>query len=84
LVKSVSLVIAYAVESAVDELARQLGIDPIRMRHKNMAQAQAGDALRSIWPGAHDTEIGGYGLDQCLDFIEQALASGPREKKAGR
>ncbi len=70
---------AYPVESAIDELAKKLGIDPIAMRRKNMAQAS--DALHSIWPGAHDTEIGSYGLDQCVDFVEKALASGRGEKK---
>jgi putative selenate reductase molybdopterin-binding subunit len=65
---------AFAIESSIDELARRLGIDPFTMRRKNMARAE--DALHSIWSGPHDTEIGSYGLDQCLDFVEKALASG--------
>lgn len=69
----------FAVESALDELAKLLGIDPFTIRRKNMVGP--GDALHSIWPGPDDSEIGSYALDQCLDFVEQALASGRGEKK---
>ena len=72
---------AFAVESSIDELAKQLGIDPATMRRKNMVRA--GDPLHSIWPGPDDSEIGSYGLDQCLDFVEEALNSGRGEKKPG-
>ena len=65
---------AFAIESAIDELGRELGIDPFTMRRKNMARA--GDSLYSIWPGPDDTKVGSYGLDQCLDYVEKALASG--------
>jgi len=70
---------AFAIESAIDELARKLGIDPFTIRRKNMIQAR--DPVHSIWPYAHDGVIGSYGLDQCLDFVEQALASGRGEPK---
>jgi putative selenate reductase molybdopterin-binding subunit len=70
---------AFALESSIDELAKQLGIDPGTMRRKNMVRA--GDPLHSIWPGPDDSEIGSYGLDQCLDFVEEALNSGRGEKK---
>jgi CO/xanthine dehydrogenase Mo-binding subunit/aerobic-type carbon monoxide dehydrogenase small subunit (CoxS/CutS family) len=70
---------AFAIESAIDELARKLGIDPIAIRRKNMIQAQ--DPVHSIWPFPSDGVIGSYGLDQCLDFVEQALASGRGETK---
>ncbi len=39
------------------------------------------DPVHSIWPFPHDGVIGSYGLDQCLDFVEQALASGRGEPK---
>ena len=64
---------------AIDELGRKLGIDPFTMRRKNMIQAH--DPVHSIWPFPHDGVIGSYGLDQCLDFVEQALASGRGEPK---
>jgi len=65
---------AFPVESAIDELALKLGISPAEMRRKNMVRP--GDAIHSIWPDAGDSEMGSYGLDQCLDFVESALASG--------
>jgi len=68
-----------AVECAIDELAKQLGIDPFEMRRINMVRAH--DPLHSIWGSPDDSEIGSYGLDQCLDFVETALASGRGETK---
>jgi putative selenate reductase molybdopterin-binding subunit len=70
---------AFAVEAAIDEVARQLGIDPFEMRRINMVRAD--DPLHSIWPGPDDSEIGSYGLDQCLDIVEQAIKSGGGEPK---
>jgi CO/xanthine dehydrogenase Mo-binding subunit/aerobic-type carbon monoxide dehydrogenase small subunit (CoxS/CutS family) len=69
----------FAVESAIDELARKLGIDPFTFRRKNMIREH--DPVHSIWPSASDGVIGSYGLDQCLDFVEQALNSGRGERK---
>lgn len=70
---------AFAIESAIDELGRKLGIDPFTMRRKNMIRPR--DPVHSIWPFPHDGVIGSYGLDQCLDLVEQALASGRGESK---
>jgi CO/xanthine dehydrogenase Mo-binding subunit/aerobic-type carbon monoxide dehydrogenase small subunit (CoxS/CutS family) len=70
---------AFAVECAMDELARKLGIDPFTMRRTNMIREH--DPVHSIWPSPSDNVIGSYGLDQCLDFVEQALASGRGETK---
>jgi putative selenate reductase molybdopterin-binding subunit len=70
---------SFAVESAVDELARRMGLDPFTVRRKNMIRAH--DPVHSIWPFAHDGVIGSYGLDQCVDYVEQALASGRGEPK---
>ncbi|APW62411.1 molybdopterin-dependent oxidoreductase [Paludisphaera borealis] len=70
---------AFAIESAIDELGRKLGVDPFTMRRRNMIQAR--DPVHSIWPTPHDSVIGSYGLDQCLDLVEQALASGRGEQK---
>jgi putative selenate reductase molybdopterin-binding subunit len=61
-----------AVEAAIDELARQLGIDPFEMRRRNVVKA--GDPMLS--PPAseyHDVFYGSYGLDQCLDLVERAM-----------
>jgi CO/xanthine dehydrogenase Mo-binding subunit len=70
---------AFAIECAIDELGRLVGIDPFTMRRKNMIGPR--DPVHSIWPFPHDGVIGSYGLDQCLDFVEQALASGRGEVK---
>jgi putative selenate reductase molybdopterin-binding subunit len=70
---------AFAIESAIDELGRLLGIDSFTIRRQNMIQAH--DPVHSIWPFPHDGVIGSYGLDQCLDFVERALASGRGEPK---
>jgi CO/xanthine dehydrogenase Mo-binding subunit/aerobic-type carbon monoxide dehydrogenase small subunit (CoxS/CutS family) len=67
--------VIFAIESAMDELARQLGMDPFELRRRNV-----------IVPGDHmtvtdaeeqsDLEYGSYGLDQCLDLVDAALAEG--------
>ena len=48
-------------------------------RRKNMIQPH--DPIHSIWPKPHDAAIGSYGFDQCLDLVEEALASGRGESK---
>ena len=64
----------FAVESAIDELARLLGMDPFEIRRKNMVRP--GDWIESVWKDPTDTGFGSYGLDQCLDLVEKAMASG--------
>jgi hypothetical protein len=61
-----------AVEAAVDELARQLGIDPFEMRRRNVVKP--GDPMLSPPDnGFHDVHYGSYGLDHCLDLVESAM-----------
>ncbi|MFJ8039101.1 molybdopterin-dependent oxidoreductase [Kitasatospora sp. NPDC096147] len=64
--------VTFAVESAMDELARRLGLDPLVLRERNV-----------IGPGEHmdgplgeeeDLHIASYGLDQCLQVVRDALA----------
>jgi putative selenate reductase molybdopterin-binding subunit len=64
----------FAIESALDELAEMLGIDPVEMRRKNMIGAT--DKMQSVFPEVSDLTMGSYGLDQCIDAVEKALASG--------
>jgi CO/xanthine dehydrogenase Mo-binding subunit/aerobic-type carbon monoxide dehydrogenase small subunit (CoxS/CutS family) len=62
----------FAVEAAIDELARQLGIDPFEMRRRNVVKP--GDPMLSPPGPAHDdVSYGSYGLDQCLDLVERAM-----------
>jgi putative selenate reductase molybdopterin-binding subunit len=62
----------FAVEAAIDELARQLGISPYDMRRRNVVKP--GDPMLSPPPSGHtDVLYGSYGLDQCLDLVERAM-----------
>ncbi|MEZ0215205.1 MAG: molybdopterin-dependent oxidoreductase [Xanthobacteraceae bacterium] len=65
----------FAVESAMDEVARSLGLDPFAFRRLNAVKP--GDAMVSTDDGPHDVEYGSYGLDQCLDLAEAALRREP-------
>lgn len=62
----------FAVEAAIDNLAAQRGISPYDFRRHNVIKP--GDAMLSP-AGTHydDVMIGSYGLDQCLDLVEQAM-----------
>ena len=62
----------FAIECAIDDLARLLGIGAFEIRRKNMIQPD--DWIESIWKEPQDVTFGSYGLDQCLDRVEAALA----------
>lgn len=64
----------FAIESAIDELAQLMGMDPAELRRKNMVQED--DQLVGLEFGPSDVSIGSYGLDQCLDFVTASLAQG--------
>jgi putative selenate reductase molybdopterin-binding subunit len=68
----------FAVEAAIDELAKGLDISPFEMRRRNVVKP--GDPMLSP-PGSNHTDVhyGSYGLDQCLDWVEHAMqAEGPK------
>jgi putative selenate reductase molybdopterin-binding subunit len=68
----------FPVEAAIDELAKQLGLNPFEMRRRNVVKP--GDPMLAP-PGSeyHDVQYGSYGLDQCLDLVERAMADpGPK------
>jgi len=69
--------VGFAVESALDELARQLGIDPLEFKAKNAIRP--GDEILSDGPADHDVVIGSYGLQECVELVRQALGSGRGE-----
>jgi len=62
----------FAVEAALDELAKGLGISPYEIRRRNVVKP--GDPILSP-PGSGHTDVlyGSYGLDQCLDLVERAM-----------
>jgi putative selenate reductase molybdopterin-binding subunit len=62
----------FAIEQALDALARQLSISPYEMRRLNVVHP--GDHLVAYDESPHDVEFGSYGLDQCLDLVEQGMA----------
>jgi CO/xanthine dehydrogenase Mo-binding subunit/aerobic-type carbon monoxide dehydrogenase small subunit (CoxS/CutS family) len=64
----------FAVESAMDELAHGIGMDPIELRRRNVVRP--GDPMISIGAPDDDVEYGSYGLDQCLALVEDAMANG--------
>jgi putative selenate reductase molybdopterin-binding subunit len=64
----------FAVESAMDELARLLKMDPYEFRRINMVRP--GDEMIAESTETTDTEFGSYGLDQCLDLVEAAMKRG--------
>ncbi|GAS87762.1 molybdopterin-dependent oxidoreductase [Mycolicibacterium brisbanense] len=66
--------IMFAIESAMDELAERLGIDPFEFRRRNVITP--GDPFVDSHVLDDDLTFGSYGLDQCLDLAEQALRRG--------
>ena len=62
----------FAVESAIDELARGVGIDPIEFRRRNVVAA--GEVIVSSGERVdHDVDTSCSGLDQCLDLVQEAM-----------
>jgi CO/xanthine dehydrogenase Mo-binding subunit/aerobic-type carbon monoxide dehydrogenase small subunit (CoxS/CutS family) len=62
------------VESAMDELALTLGIDPFELRRINAVRN--GDPLVEAHPADDGLVYGSYGLDQCLDLVQRTLDRG--------
>ncbi|TFD60309.1 2Fe-2S iron-sulfur cluster binding domain-containing protein [Cryobacterium suzukii] len=63
--------IIFAIECALDELARELGVDPFELRRLN--SVKPGDPLVVTHEEGPDLVFGSYGLHQCLDLAETAL-----------
>ncbi|OIJ65382.1 molybdopterin-dependent oxidoreductase [Streptomyces mangrovisoli] len=64
--------VMFAVESAFDELARRLGLDPLEFKARNVI----GSGEPMVTPGGHeeDLHIASYGLDQCIGIVRRAQA----------
>ncbi|MDQ1104912.1 molybdopterin-dependent oxidoreductase [Nocardioides zeae] len=65
--------VVLGIESALDELAREVGISPFEIRRRNAVVP--GDAF--VVNGPPDTDLGhtGDGFAQCLDLVEGHLAT---------
>ncbi|MFJ3777900.1 molybdopterin-dependent oxidoreductase [Streptomyces sp. NPDC090075] len=68
--------VMFAVESALDELARRLGLDPLEFKARNVI----GPGESMLTPGGHeeDLHIASYGLDQCVSIVRRAQSE-PRD-----
>ena len=64
--------VIFAVESAMDELARRLGIDPFEFRRRNVV-VPGDDFIVTSVDEQSDLSMVSYGLDQCLDLAQGAL-----------
>ncbi|HJM90723.1 MAG: 4-hydroxybenzoyl-CoA reductase subunit alpha [Alphaproteobacteria bacterium] len=54
----------FAFESLIDDMARELGLDPFAVRRANLLVAPT--------MTENDLLVNSYGLDQCLDWVEKA------------
>ncbi|MGW2045295.1 molybdopterin-dependent oxidoreductase [Streptomyces sp. NPDC001858] len=63
---------AFAVESAMDELARALHLDPLELRRRNIVRP--GDPLVALHDGPDDVSFTEDSLAQCIDRVGEALA----------
>lgn len=71
--------VQFAIESAVDELAARLGLDPVELRRRNVVRPGDPFVVGHVDDG--DLDYGSYGLDQCLDLVEAALDAGDRGER---
>ncbi|ADI11436.1 bifunctional: xanthine dehydrogenase/ 4-hydroxybenzoyl-CoA reductase [Streptomyces bingchenggensis BCW-1] len=72
---------AFAVESAMDELARTLHIDPLELRRRNIVRP--GDLLVAMHDGPEDVVIAEDGLAKCIDLVADAMARTDNEPPPG-
>ncbi|MFB8278130.1 molybdopterin-dependent oxidoreductase [Nocardia colli] len=66
--------VIFGIESALDDLARALGVDPFEFRRRNVVVP--GDEFVGAEVDESDLSFGSYGLDQCIDLGERALLRG--------
>lgn len=75
--------VLFALESAVDELARAVGLDPFEMRRRNVVRpgdpflVNDADTTTDLGYGvaAPGDDTPSYGLLECLDLVQDALVS---------
>jgi putative selenate reductase molybdopterin-binding subunit len=68
----------FAVESAIDEVARTLGIDPLEFRRRNIIGPN--DKMIGAEESPPDVIIGSYGLDQCIELVDASMKRGDGDK----
>ncbi|MFF1473947.1 molybdopterin-dependent oxidoreductase [Streptomyces mirabilis] len=62
--------VMFAVESALDELARRVGLDPLEFKAKNIIGP--GEPMITVGGEEEDLHIASYGLDQCIGIVRRA------------
>lgn len=62
---------SFAVEQAIDEVARAIGIDGLEFRRRNVVKP--GEPMIGAHVSPDDVIYGSYGLDQCLDLVDDAM-----------
>ncbi len=72
----------FAVESAIDEVARSIGMGGLEIRRRNAVRE--GEPMLSTGEVHEDVIYGSYGLDQCLDIVADAFKEDGRRSAAGR
>ncbi|MEU6709370.1 molybdopterin-dependent oxidoreductase [Streptomyces wuyuanensis] len=72
---------AFAVESAMDELALALHIDPLELRRRNIVRP--GDPLVAMHDGPDDVMFTEDGLGRCIDLVDEAMARTAGEPSPG-
>lgn len=68
----------FAIESAIDECARAIGMEPLEFRRRNIIGPN--DKMIGADESPPDVIIGSYGLDQCIDLVDAALKRGDGDK----
>ncbi len=63
---------SFALEQLVDEMARNLEIDPVELRRMN--------AIGSGETAIHGWKVGSCGLDQCFDAIEERIEAHKKQE----
>ncbi len=58
-------------KSAIDEVARAIGMDALEFRRRNVVRK--GDKMIAAHESPDDVIYGSYGLDQCLDLVAEAM-----------
>jgi putative selenate reductase molybdopterin-binding subunit len=69
--------VMFGVESAMDLVAAELGMDPYEFRRRNVVVP--GDDFVDSHVLRDDLTFGSYGLDQCIDLVQTAMADGGGE-----
>ncbi|MEU6304943.1 molybdopterin-dependent oxidoreductase [Streptomyces chartreusis] len=72
---------AFAVESAMDELARALHMDPLELRRRNIVRP--GEPLVALHDGPDDVVFTEDGLAGCIDLVGDALARTADRRQPG-